>query len=411
MHTLSSGELLTVLLFHFSRPLGTIAESLHLLLGLKMAESSLSQRRRALPAEVFEELLRRILKPVGLESKHPSAFYKGLRLIGIDGVTFSLPNNAKTRAKRKKGNNQHGTAAFFKLNAVVLLELVMHNPLGVVVGLQNESEWALAKQLMSQISENSLLIADRLYGCGAFIWEGLARWKEVGGGFLLRVKGSIVAREEIQGLDDGSKIIEVTAMVPGDTHKELGRMRVREIRGTVCRQGCCAQSIRLWTNLLDAKAYPAEELIALYTQRWEQEKAYRDIKYELGLNDLLKSQTIETAAQEVAGMFIVSSLIAEERAALETGKFPATRISMLKTMDLMRPLWLSLALCGDLLSEKQKQEMVERFRQKISTLRMAKKRQRSCPRVMRQPIQPWPRRRDQKDVNGQIVIRVDKTKS
>jgi hypothetical protein len=109
------------------------------------------------------------------------------------------------------------------------------------------------------------------------------------------------------------------------------------------------------------------------------ETAYRDIIYELGINDLLKSQTIETAAQEVAGMFIISSLIAEERAALKTGKLPATRISMLKTMDLMRPLWLSLALCGDLLSERQKQEMVERFRQEISTRRMAKKRQRSCP--------------------------------
>ena len=411
LHILCSGELLIALLFHFSRPLGTLAENLHLLLGLKMAESSLSQRRRALPAEVFEELLKRILKPVGLESKHPSAFYKGLRLVGIDGVTFSLPNNEETRAKCKKGKNQHGSSGFFKLNAVVLMELVMHNPLAVVVGLKNESEWALAKQLVSQISKNCLLICDRLYGCGAFIWLALERWKKVGGGCLLRVKGSIMAREVIQKLEDGSKIIEVAALEPGDTHKELGRMRVREIRGTVCRRGYPAQSIRLWTNLLDAKAYPAKELIALYAQRWEQETAYRDIKYELGINDLLKSQTIETAAQEVAGMFIISSLIAEERAALKTGKLPVTRISMLKTMDLMRPLWLSLALCGDLLSEKQKQEMIERFRQEISTRRMAKKRQRSCPRVMRQPIQPWRRRRNQKDVVGPLVFRVDKAKS
>ncbi|MBM3847437.1 MAG: hypothetical protein FJ405_14290 [Verrucomicrobia bacterium] len=145
LQTLSNADLLIALLFHFSRQLGTLGENLRLLLGFTMAESSLSQRRRALPAEVFEELLKRILKPVGLESKHPTAFYKGFRLIGIDGVSFSLPNNAQTRAKGRKYKNQHGLGAFIKLNAVVLLELVMHNPLGVVVGLASESEWALGK--------------------------------------------------------------------------------------------------------------------------------------------------------------------------------------------------------------------------------------------------------------------------
>ncbi|MBM3848171.1 MAG: hypothetical protein FJ405_18030 [Verrucomicrobia bacterium] len=152
-------------------------------------------------------------------------------------------------------------------------------------------------------------------------------------------------------------------------------------------------------------------MIALYAQRWEQETAYREVKYEMGINDLLKSQTIETAAQEVAGMFIVSSLVAEQRTQLKTGTFPVTRISMLKTMDLLKSLWLILASCGDLLNEKQKQGIVDRFRKEISMRRMAKKRHRSCPRAMCQPIQPWPRRRKQKDVHGQITIRVDKAKS
>lgn len=407
LSTLGAGDLLVVLLFHFSRSLGTLAENLHLLLGLKMAESSLSQRRSALPTEVFEELLRRILKPIGLESKHPDAFYKGLRLIGIDGTSFSLPNNANTKSTCTKHKNQHGTSAFFKLNAVVLFELIMHNPLAVQLGLQEESEWALAQQMVSQIPKNCLLIADRLYGCGAFVWRLLPRIQEVGGGFLLRIKGSITAIKEIRKLNDGSRIIEVRALEPGETHKVLGTMTVREISASVNRPGQKAQSIRLWTNLLDPKQSPAEELIRLYARRWEQETGYREIKHDLGINDLLKSQTIETAAQEVAAMFIIGSLAAEERAQLPSGEFPTTRISMLKTMDLLRPLWLSLQLCADLLSENQKQAMVERFRHEISLRRMAKKRHRSCPRVMRQNMQPWPRRRDQKDVNGPIIIRIE----
>ncbi|MBM3847436.1 MAG: hypothetical protein FJ405_14285, partial [Verrucomicrobia bacterium] len=72
-----------------------------------------------------------------------------------------------------------------------------------------------------------MLIADRLYGCGAFVWEVMPRLKEVGGGFLFRIRDSIVARKEIRRLNDGSQIIEVAAMLPGDYHKEAGRMQVR----------------------------------------------------------------------------------------------------------------------------------------------------------------------------------------
>ena len=105
-------------------------------------------------------------------------------------------------------------------------------------------------------------------------------------------------------------------------------------------------------------------------------------------------------------MLIIGSLVAEERAGLETGEFPTTRISVLKTMDLLQPLWTTVSICGDLLSEQQKQEMIKRFRHHMSTRRMAKKRHRSCPRVMRQPSQPWTRRRDQKDVTGEFIFTV-----
>ena len=52
------GELLQALLFHFLFPTGTFAEHLRQLTGRKRAESTLSERREALPGTVFTELLR-----------------------------------------------------------------------------------------------------------------------------------------------------------------------------------------------------------------------------------------------------------------------------------------------------------------------------------------------------------------
>ena len=57
-------------------------------------------------------------------------------------------------------------------------------------------------------------------------------------------------------------------------------------------------------------------------------------------------------------------------------------------------------------NEELKDQLVERFYQLIGGLTMQKKRARSCPRAMRQPHQPWPKKRNQPSQRGPISIRV-----
>ena len=54
-------------------------------------------------------------------------------------------------------------------------------------------------------------------------------------------------------------------------------------------------------------------------------------------------------------------------------------------------LWLVLALGDDLLTEKQKQQLTERFYDQASIYLTPKRRKRSCPRKIRQPVSSWPR--------------------
>lgn len=401
---LSRGQLLATVLFHYTVGwAGSLGEHLFCLLGIQMAESSLSERRQALPFEVFAELLRRVLRP--LAGAGASACFGRWRLVAIDGVSFSLANTEAVQAKCKKGGNQKGRAAFAKLQCAALVELMLHNPLAAGVGRGGESEWKLALGLLDHLPEQCLLLADRLYGCGAFLLAAVNRLQQRDGRFLVRVKQNLKVARRLQRFRDGSQWVEIKALDPADHHRVVGTLEVREVYATVQRPGQRPVGIRLWTNLSCTEA-AAEELVRLYMARWEHELYFRELKWHLGVNDLLRSQTPETAAQEVAAMIMGSSLIAQERAKLRPGEELQQRVSFIKTWETLEPLWLTLLLGADILTEIQKQALCDRFYALAARRVMAKKRNRSCPRALRQPLQPWPRKRDQPSVEGPIQVSV-----
>jgi hypothetical protein len=160
----------------------------------------------------------------------------------------------------------------------------------------------------------------------------------------------------------------------------------------VQRPGHRAQELRLWTSLLNPKSAPAQELIELYARRWKHELYYRELKRQLRKSDVLQSHTLETSAQEIAAVVLASALLARERARAAAGQTPVLRVSFVKTLALMRPLWLTLALGGDLLSARQKQQLTERLLERAGRSATRRRRQpRSCPRAVRQPVSGWPR--------------------
>jgi hypothetical protein len=397
------GQLLAAVLFHGAVSLmGTMGEHLFELLKIRMAESTLSERRQALPLEVFKELLGRILRPI----QHPdeSANYKGMRLVAIDGVSFSVPNTAQLEGKLPRGGNHRSEAAFAKLQCGVLLELVTHNPLAARLGSRGQSEWELGMELIESLPADCLLLGDRLYGCGAFLFRAWKKLSVCNGNFLVRAKEGLQVLV-IEELKDGSRIVEI------HTAEMEGPLRVREIRATIQREGSKGVSIRLWTSLMDPTQFPAEELVQLYATRWEEELYFRELKATMGVKGLLRAHTVETAAQEVAGMIIGSSLLAHQRSKLEPAAESTLRVSLRKTRQLLEPLWLTLLLGDDFLSAEQKQKLCDRFYEMAARMTMAKKRVRSCPRVKRQPMSRWPRKKEQKSTTAPLVIRITRNDS
>jgi len=388
--TLGGAELILGLVFHYALVAGTLAQHLHLLFGRRFAESSLSGRRAALPWSILARLLARALRPLARRSCHPDAFFGPWRLTAIDGTQFSLQNTRSIRQAMPKARSRRGRAAFAKLHVCVLLELGSHQPLALAVGRQGQAEWALSVGLLSQLSKGCLLLADRLYGCAAFAARALDRCQACGSAFLFRVRSSIKV-QVVKRLKDGSRLVRVPVRDPKKSNRILRTIEVREIRVTVARSGFKSQTLRLWTSLLDPKGASARQLAQLYAKRWEHELFYRQLKVELAGSNLLKSQTVDTAAQEVCALILVASLVAHQRAQAGNRQHPVHRISFVKTLELLRPLWMLLALGEGLLTDSLVEQLWQRALDYLHTQPKPKRRPRSCRRAVRQPVTKWPR--------------------
>jgi hypothetical protein len=96
--------------------------------------------------------------------------------------------------------------------------------------------------------------------------------------------------------------------------------------------------IRLLTDLLDPDAYPAAELARLYSERWEAESSYREIKtFQRGPQQVLRSADPNLVHQEVWAHLIVHHCLTRIIMELADGqKIDPDRISFLKVLKHVR---------------------------------------------------------------------------
>ena len=376
-------ELIAGLVFHVVAGAGTFAEHVKQLTGKDITDGALAQRRALLPSAVFEQILDATLAPKADPTRHPQAFYHGLRLVGVDGSLFSVANTPQNKRQMCKAKSRRGRAAFPKVGAAVLVELGLHNPLAASLGVQGESEMVLAKALLADLPEESLTLSDRYYGVPAL----LVQWPTHGQRhFLVRVKRKL-KRRLLEVYPDGRALIEIGE---GEQTRQ-----VRVLLGRVQRSGRGqATTVRLWTSLLDWRRHPADELLALYARRWEQELFYKELKVDMRSAAQLQSHTPLTALQEIAALIVAYAVLVDHRIdAAEAGDVEVLQISFIKTLQVVRGLWQFLELTADLLTPAQVRLVVRRSLRRIADMAIPKRRARSCPRALRQPVSSWPRLR------------------
>lgn len=403
--------LLLGLVYHVLIGVGTLQEHIHELTGKSLTAAALSQRRKRLSWAIFEEVMALVLQRRADPKDHPHAFWRGLRLMTLDGTRASLRNTPAILSGFKKAISRRMKAAFAQVQAVVLLETGLHNPVAAAIGCKGESELVLALRLVAQLVAGDLLLADRLYGVQKVVAQLLARTREVGAHFLVRVRRNLKAHVQ-QVLHDGSALVELTWRdETGFKHTLLVREMTAVVRG---RDGKRTK-VRLWTSLLDAKLYPAGELVALYAQRWEVEITIKELKVEMRGGDLLASYTPETAAQEIAALLLALAVLVEVRCeAAQRGKVEVLRVSFRRVLRLVRALWTLLEIGEGIHTPSQVEALVARTMERATALVTPVRRARSCPRAVRQPVGSWPRLLWRREWKGKIrceIIRIRHSRS
>ncbi len=398
-------QLLPALTFHVMQDAGTLADHLFQLFREPLADSSWSDRRLRLPWEIFAELMRRALRPRATARQHREAFWRGWRLVALDGTQFSLINTPQITATLAKARTRRGRAAFAKITTAVLLELGLHNPLAAAIGRKGESEWAMAQRLLAQLPKDALLLGDRLYGVAAFVVHARAACARVGSHFLLRPSRSVKPRL-IARLADGSRLVRLAVRAPHNPTRIVEWLEVREIRVRVGRTGHRSHELRLWTSLVTPAEAPALELARLYASRWEHELYFREVKRQLRKTALLQSHTVETGAQEIAALVLASAVLATERARAANGQVPVLRIRFGQVLHVVRGMWLFFGPFDDVFTDQQKNRVLRRGYDLMRHSLTDERRARNCPRAVRQTVKAWPRLLQTQSVEGPLHFKL-----
>lgn len=270
------------------------------------SKAGISQARTRLGAAPLEALYRAAVGPVA-EATTPGAWYRGWRLMSLDGTTLEVADTeangeAFGRPANSRGSNRGG--AFPHLRLVGLVETGTHVICGAELGAYAEDERVLAARVVEQLDGTMLCLADR--GFLSFdLWQhACAR----GAALVWRAKRTFTL-PVLERLPDGSYLSELRP-----THRSRSADRspvpVRVVAYTLPEMPGAEPLYRLVTNILEPERAPAEEVARLYHERWEIEGAYDELKTHLrGGRRTLRSKTPELVRQEAWGFLLAHAAI------------------------------------------------------------------------------------------------------
>jgi hypothetical protein len=263
-------------------------------------QSSLSAARRRLGSEVMRALSERILRPIA-EPGDIGAFYRGLRLMALDGTCLDVADEAANSAHFGYHKASQGHSAFPQARVLGLVECGTHVVTAAAIGAYSCSETAMAPALLAALDPSMLLMADR--GFYSFpLWE---KASATGAQLLWRVKTNLALPVE-ERLADGSYLS--TLYDSKDRRRQHGR-KVRVIEYELIGGPAQAEDrYRLITTCMDPALSPAQELASLYHERWEAESVFDELKVHLGggpgYSTMLRSKAPDLVKQEFWGMLL-----------------------------------------------------------------------------------------------------------
>jgi hypothetical protein len=252
--------------------------------------------------------------------------------VSLDGSTLDVADEKANEDAFTRPGASRCSSAYPQIRFVSLVENGTHVLFGSQMDGYRTGEITLAKAVLPRMKSGMLCLADRNF-FGFELWQ-LARG--TGADLLWRMKKNMRMACD-KRLPDGSYLSHVYPSERDWRHKSNGVVlrvidyRLEGIEGS-------EPIYRLATTILDPDKAPADDLAALYHQRWEIETAFDELKTHLrGARIVLRSKTPDLVRQEFYGLlmahFAIRGLMHE--AALKADEDP-DQLSFLHAVRVIR---------------------------------------------------------------------------
>jgi hypothetical protein len=296
-----------------------------------VGKSGISQARSRLGAEPVKKLYDAVVTPIAHKYTQ-GAWYREWRLVSLDGSTLDVADTAENQKAFGRPGASRGSSAFPKIRFVALLENGTHVLWAAHMDQYATDELTLAEKVIPSLAKGMLCLADRFFPSYK-LWRAAAK---TGADLLWRTRQN--ARLDVEKrLPDGSYLSRIYASTSDRRNRRNGIVvrvidyRLKNVKGA-------APLYRLMTTILDHEQAPAQELAALYHERWEIETALDELKTHLrGAQIVLRSKTPELVQQEFFGLlmahFAIRGLMHE--AALKANEDP-DRLSFLHAVHVVQ---------------------------------------------------------------------------
>jgi hypothetical protein len=315
--------------------LGWLVEGLQWLLSPKEwkmpRKSAITKARQRVGWKPLKQLYEEVVQPVA-EKETMGAWYRNWRVVSLDGSTLEVADTKANEQAFGRPGASRGAAAYPLLRFVGLVENGPHVLFGVKLGGYKTGETTLAKEAIQHLQKDMLCLADREF-LSYKLWNE-ARGR--GAALVWRAKKHL-RLPCYRRLPDGSYLSFLYASAKDRRHHS-NAVLVRVIEYRLKGVAQSEPFYRLVTTVLDAYQAPAQELAALYHERWEMETALDEFKIHLrGARLVLRSKTPDLVRQEFYGFlltyFAIRGLMHE--AALSAQEDP-DRLSFANAVEVIR---------------------------------------------------------------------------
>lgn len=243
--------------------------------------------------------------------------WKGHRLLAIDGTTVTLDDTAKNQEAYPQPSGQKEGCGFPVMGIVGMVDLSHGGIIEVKTCGYQKHDARVAPELLESIDEGDIVSGDRAF-CS---FEFIARIKqERNGHVLMRLHQ---ARHRALDWRRGKQLSNIERLVTWQRAKKPSKgsnltqeewdklpeeITLRYIKMSYENRAGDKETLVVVTDLLDPVEYPAIEVADLYSERWEIEVKFRDIKTHMKMEHFAV-KCPEVAHRTLAMMIITYNLI------------------------------------------------------------------------------------------------------